>query len=68
MLAVAVHGDCPWETLLTGGGPPVKEGGAFALRLIVPEDLGAGASGEGGGIVRGTVIDHQDVGQEGLDA
>jgi hypothetical protein len=52
VLAVTVHGDGPGEPLFVGGGPAAKECGAFALGLVVTEDLGAGGPGEVGGVVR----------------
>ena len=51
VLTVTVHGDGPGEPLFVGGGPAAKECGAFSLGLVVTEDLGAGGSGEVGGVV-----------------
>ena len=68
MLAVAIHGHRPGEPLLTRRRPAMNEGGAFALGVVMAEDLGAGGLRESAGAVGGTVVDHEDVGEVALDA
>ena len=64
MLPVAVETERPGELEFSGSGPSTDKCGPFALWRLMANHLGSGGTRAGRGLIRGTIVDHQDGGQK----
>lgn len=67
MLPIAVQCQGPSEAGRAGLFPSIDKSSALSLGCGMTEDRGPGAGGKGGGVVGGSIIYYQDIGQMGTD-